>query len=95
MAIADWWRRLWQPTGWGPPPAVDRTRLDALIGQAEAAYDRMYDAARPKDDYDDARIALQRAIEEATRLKLDAEVARLAARLKNIEGVYNSQFRGF
>jgi hypothetical protein len=94
MAIAGWWRRLWQPTGWGPPPAVDRTKLDQLIGRAEAAYDRMYDAHRPKDDYDDARAALGQAIDEATRLKLDDEVARLSARLKNIEGVYNSQFRG-
>ena len=54
----------------------------------------MYDARRPKDDYDDARAALGQAIDEAMRLKLDDEVARLRARLENIEGVYNSQFRG-
>src|SRR5437868_6050398 len=37
MPRAGWWRKLWQPTGWGPPPAVDRTELDRQIGLAEVA----------------------------------------------------------
>jgi hypothetical protein len=93
--MATWWRKLWQPTGWGPPPAVDRSELDRQIGIAEAAYDRMYEATRPKDDYDDARVALRRAIDEAERLGLGDEAARLRARVAHIEAVYDSQFRGF
>jgi hypothetical protein len=94
MGIRQLWRGLWKPTGWGPPPAVDRRELDRLIGLAEAAYDRMYDARHPKDDYDDARRDFDAAIDEARRLGLDAEVARLTQRRDHVEAVYNSQFRG-
>ena len=64
------------------------------VGQAEEAYDRMYDARRPKDDYDDAARYFSQAIQEARRLGLDDEVARLTERSEHIGKVYNSQFRG-
>ena len=47
-----------------------------------------------KGDYDDARRYFQQAIEEATRLGLTSEAARLSERRDRVGAVYNSQFRG-
>lgn len=63
---------------------------------AEAAYAAMYEA-RPtaaKDCFDDARGYFAKAIDLAKRAGLDAEGARLGARLAHIVSVYDSQFRG-
>ena len=63
--------------------------------RAEAAYAAMYEA-RPhnaKDCYEDACHHLAQAIQIAARLGLTAEVARLENRGKEIDAVYNSQFR--
>jgi hypothetical protein len=94
MGVRDWWSGLWKPTGWGPAPAVDKTELARLVGLAEEAYDRMYDARRPKDDYDDASMYFSQATQEAQRLGLADEVARLTERSEHVRKVYNSQFRG-
>jgi len=63
--------------------------------KAEAAYSAMYDAEpwNEKDLKDDALFYLARAIEVADALGLEEESARLKARVGNIMGVYNSQFR--
>jgi hypothetical protein len=73
--------------------AVEIDRNEKL---AEAAYAAMYEA-RPtaaKDCFDDARGYFAKAIDLAKRAGLDAEVARLTARLTHIVSVYDSQFRG-
>jgi hypothetical protein len=73
--------------------AIEIDRNEKL---AEVAYAAMYEA-RPtaaKDCYDDARSHFAKAIDLAKRAGLDAEVARLTARLDHIVSVYNSQFRG-
>jgi len=64
--------------------------------RAEAAYSAMYDAPSwdEKDLKDDALFYLARAIEVATALGLSDDADRLKARVDNIMGVYNSQFRG-
>jgi hypothetical protein len=64
--------------------------------RAEAAYAAMYDAPSwdEKDLKDDALFYLARAIEVAEALGLEDDAARLKARVANIMGVYNSQFRG-
>jgi hypothetical protein len=64
--------------------------------RAEAAYTAMYDAPSwdEKDLKDDALFYLARAIEVADALGLEADSERLKARVANIMGVYNSQFRG-
>lgn len=70
--------------------------IAALEAKADAAEAAMYDA-RPrqaKDHKDDACAFLQRAVEEANRLGLDAEAARLAARVDHILAVWDHQFRG-
>ena len=69
--------------------------LARLIEQGERAYAAMYDARRPKDDYEDACSAFARAIELARSLNLGGEADKLQQRLENIRGVYNAQFRGF
>jgi hypothetical protein len=63
--------------------------------KAEAAYSAMYEAEswNQKDLKDDALYFLARAIEVAAALGLDVDEARLRARVENIMGVYNSQFR--
>ena len=58
---------------------IEITKLEAL---AEAAYDRMYDADRPKD-----------ALELARRVGLEDEASRLTARKAHVAAIYNSQFR--
>jgi hypothetical protein len=74
----------------------DRAALQEWEAKAEAAYARMYDA-RPggaKMEYEDARLFLLHAIDEAKRLGLADEVACLTKRSDHIAAVYNSQFRG-
>jgi carboxylesterase type B len=63
--------------------------------RAEAAYAAMYDAAphNVKDHYEDAYTCLAQAIQIATGLGLADEVARLKDRRKEVEAVYNHQFR--
>jgi len=68
--------------------------LRALEESAERAYSAMYDATRPRDDYEDACIGLMHAIDVARFVHRADEVARLEKRLANIRGVYDSQFRG-
>jgi len=81
-----------------PPPAAPPSR--ALMAEyeqkAETAYSAMYDAQPwdEKDLKDDALFYLARAIEVAEALGLADDAARLKARVDNIMGVYNSQFRG-
>ena len=69
-------------------------RLAWLEAQAEAAYDRMYDA-RPGTDaaarYSDAKEALHDAIGLARRLGRNDDAERLAARLEHIKAVFRSQ----
>jgi hypothetical protein len=64
--------------------------------RAETAYAAMYEAPSwdEKDLKDDALFYLARAIEVAEALDLAEDAARLKARVENIMGVYNSQFRG-
>jgi hypothetical protein len=74
----------------------DKAALQDWEAKAEAAYTRMYDA-RPggaKAEYEDARLFFLHAIDEAKRLGLEDEVARLIQRSDHIAAVYNSQFRG-
>jgi hypothetical protein len=91
MRIRNLLRALWQPARPLQPP--DNPELARLVGLAEAAYDAMYDARRPKDSYEDADRYFDQAIAEAKRLGRDDEVARLAARRDHVAAVYNSQFR--
>jgi hypothetical protein len=63
--------------------------------QAEAAYDKMYDATGSTDAaarYSDAKEALRDAIGLAQRLGQGAVVTRLEARLAHIKAVFRSQF---
>ena len=64
--------------------------------KAETAYSAMYDAPSwdQKDLKDDALFYLARALEIAEALGLDDDASRLKARVDNIMGVYDSQFRG-
>ena len=58
--------------------ATDRSELDRLEAEGEAAYDRMYDAHNyrdGKDAWDDGSLNLYRAIEEAKRLGLRRRAA--------------------
>ena len=63
--------------------------------RAEAAYTAMYAAPahNVKDHYEDACHYLAQAIHFATDLGLTKEVARLENRGKEIDAVYNHQFR--
>ena len=64
--------------------------------KAEAAYTAMYEVRPHKvtDCFDDARLYFAKAIEAAQLAELPDVAARLAARLKSVEQVYNGQFRG-
>jgi len=93
MGIGAWWRGLWRPRA-EPAASVGTAALARLVGLAEAAYDAMYDARRPKDAYEDACGHFHDAMAEAKRLGLTEEVARLSARRDHVQDVYNSQFRG-
>ncbi len=74
----------------------DKAALQDWEAKAEAAYTRMYDAQprAAKSEYEDARLFFLHAIDEATRLGLADEVARLTQRSDHIAAVYNSQYRG-
>jgi len=74
---------------------IDTRELERLEALAERSYTAMYDARRPKDEYEDACINFQRAIDEARRLGLEDEAARLTRRLDHVRAIYGSQFRGF
>ena len=71
----------------------DRIEIARLEALAEAAYERMYDADRPKDAYEDACDYFNDAIELASRSGLEDEAARLSARKAHVAAVYDSQFR--
>jgi len=74
---------------------IDTRELERLEALAEQFYTAMYDARRPKDDYEDACLHFRRAVDEARRLGLEDEIARLTRRLHHVRAVYDSQFRGF
>jgi len=78
------------------PPLPTRELMLDYEQKAETAYTAMYDAEswNEKDLKDDALFHLARAIEVAEALGLTDDEARLRARVDNIMGVYNSQFRG-
>jgi hypothetical protein len=99
MKLRAWWRRrLPQPVSDEGKPTADTAELARLELLAEEAYAAMYDVPplrSVKDDYDDARLYFQRAIDEARRLGLASEVARLTQRRDHVCAVYDSQFRGF
>ncbi|HEY6255925.1 MAG TPA: hypothetical protein VIY51_09055 [Xanthobacteraceae bacterium] len=66
-----------------------------LEAQAEAAYDKMYDATHPSDAtarYSDAKEALHCAIGLAKELGQVATAKRLTERLLHIKAVFRSQF---
>jgi hypothetical protein len=76
--------------------AIDRSELDRLEAEGEAAYDRMYDAHNyrdAKDAWDDCSLNLYRAIEEAKRLGLTEDAERLSTPWDHCHAVWNSQFR--
>jgi hypothetical protein len=95
MNIFRWWSKRTAPKTAATPTVPEIARLEQL---AEQAYGAMYDTpplSSSKDAYEDACINLQKAIDEAQRLDLADEVARLSRRLAHIRAVYDSQFRGF
>lgn len=69
-----------------------RERLASLSAQAEASYERMYDAPHPRDERDDALGALSQARGVAKLLGDADAVAQLQARYDHIYAVYRSQF---
>jgi hypothetical protein len=74
---------------------TDEQRLAWFEAQAEAAYDRMYDASSSTEAaarYSDAKESLRDAIGLARRLRQDAVATRLEARLAHIKAVFRSQF---
>jgi hypothetical protein len=74
---------------------TDEQRLTWLEAQAEAAYDKMYDARHSSNAaalYSDAKEALYEAIGLARRLGQEAQAARLETRLAHIKAVFRSQF---
>jgi hypothetical protein len=98
MKLWAWCRRT-RPEA-SPPSATssETAELGRLEFLAEQAYAAIYDVPplhSAKGDYEDACLWFQRAIDEATRLGLPDEVARLTQRLDHVRAVYNSQFRGF
>lgn len=99
MKLRAWWRRRpLRPVPDGGKPEGDTAELARLELLAEQAYAAMYDVPplrSVKDDYDNARLYFQRAIDEAKRLGLPNEVARLTQRRDHVCAVYDSQFRGF
>ncbi len=72
-----------------------KAEMATFEARAEAAYAAMYDAAphNVKDHYEDACSCLAQAIRIAMDSGLTSEVARLTNRGKDIEAVYNHQFR--
>ena len=78
------------------PSPPTRDLMQDYEQKAESAYAAMYNAPSwdEKDLMDDALYYLSRAIDVADALSLSEDAARLRARVENIVGVYNSQFRG-
>ena len=82
----------------GNDPTASMTEAQRLAwfeAQAEAAYDKMYDATSSTDAaarYNDAKEAMRDAIGLARRLGQGAVAARLEARLAHIQAVFRSQF---
>jgi hypothetical protein len=79
----------------GEPAMTDEERLTWFEAQAEDAYGKMYDTARPGDAtarYSDAKEAFYSAIELAQRLGKTDVVARLNQRLAHVKAVFRSQF---
>jgi hypothetical protein len=74
----------------------DRDKMRDFEGKAEQAYAAMDRAPAydQKDLKDDALFHLARAIEIARALGLAEDEERLRARVENIRGVWDSQFRG-
>jgi hypothetical protein len=99
MNFRAWWRRRPPgPVSPGGEPKGDTGEVARLELLAEQAYAAMYDVPplrSVKYDYDNARLYFQRAIDEARRLGLSGEVARLTQRRDHVCAVYGSQFRGF
>jgi hypothetical protein len=79
-------------------PTASMTEAQHLTwfeAQAEAAYDKMYDATSSTEAaarYSDAKEAMRDAIGLARRLGLGAVADRLEARLAHIKAVFRSQF---
>jgi hypothetical protein len=74
---------------------TDEQQLAWFEAQAEAAYDKMYDAASSTEAaarYSDAKETLRDAIGLTRRLRQDAVATRLEARLAHIKAVFRSQF---
>ena len=98
MNLRAWWRRRpLRAASHAGEANGDTTELARLELLAEQAYAAMYDVPplrSVKDDYDNARLYFQRAIDEARRLGLPNEVARLTQRRDHVCAVYDSQFRG-
>ncbi|HEX9008861.1 MAG TPA: hypothetical protein VF804_00735 [Holophagaceae bacterium] len=69
--------------------------LAASEAAGEAAYDRMYEAPRPKEAFEDALASLHRAEQLARFLGRADHAEALAARMAHIRAVYQSQFRGW
>jgi hypothetical protein len=70
-------------------------RLALLEGQAEQAYDAMYEAHSPSHAaacYSDAKEALYGAITIAEELRAEDTRKRLENRLAHIKAVFRSQF---
>jgi hypothetical protein len=93
-----WWRRqpIPKPSP-GTETKAEHAELARLERLAEQAYSAMYEVpplSSAKDDYDDACLHFGRAIEQADRLGLTSEVARLTQRRDHVRAVYASQFRG-
>jgi gluconate kinase len=81
-----------QPSG---TSMTDEQRLAWLEAQAEAAYDKMYDATNGTEAaarYSDAKEALSDAIGLAHRLGHATVATRLETRLAHIKAVFRSQF---
>ena len=74
---------------------TEAQRLAWFEAQAEAAYDKMYDATSSTEAaarYSDAKEAMRDAIGLARRLGQGAVADRLEARLAHIKAVFRSQF---
>jgi hypothetical protein len=74
---------------------TDEQQLAWFEAQAEAAYDKMYDAANSTEAaalYSDTKETLYDAIGLARRLGQEATAKRLEARLAHIKAVFRSQF---
>jgi hypothetical protein len=99
MTFRAWWRRRpLRPVSQAAEAVPETGELARLELLAEQAYGAMYDVPplrSPKDDYNNACLYFHQAIEEATRLGLASEVARLTQRRDHVRAVYDGQFRGF